>query len=49
VRVPFDLLAEAKLILTDDLVREALRRDKELRRAADEGDDGADETTETPN
>jgi ribosome maturation factor RimP len=49
VRVPFDLLAEAKLILTDDLVREALRRDKELRRAADEGDDGADESTETPN
>ena len=42
VRVPFDLLAEAKLILTDELVREALRRDKEARRAADE-DDGDDE------
>ena len=53
VRVPFDVLAEAKLILTDDLIREALRRDKELRRAAgdDKSDDGGDgeETTETPN
>ena len=57
VRVPFDLIAEAKLILTDDLVREALRRDKELRRAANDdddiGDDDADETetetTQTPN
>ena len=45
VRVPFDVLAEARLILTDDLIREALRRDKELRRAAGDGE----ETTETPN
>lgn len=45
VRVPFDVLAEAKLILTDELVREALRRDKELRRAA--GDD--DGSAEKPN
>lgn len=57
VRVPFDVLAEARLILTDDLIREALRRDKELRRAngledeaSDDGaDDDADETTEQPN
>jgi ribosome maturation factor RimP len=53
VRVPFDVLAEAKLILTDELVREALRRDKELRRAAGEeaGDDAGDdgETNEQPN
>ncbi len=50
VRVPFDLLAEAKLILTDDLIREALRRDKELRRAAnDDGEavDGEADETET--
>ncbi len=56
VRVPFDVLADAKLILTDDLIREALRKDKELRRAAnddgdvDEADDGeADDGTETQN
>ncbi len=51
VRVPFDVLAEARLILTDDLIRDALRRDKELRRANglddDDGDgDDAAETTE---
>jgi len=55
VRVPFDVIAEAKLILTDDLIREALRRDKELRRAAGGGDaendaeDDSGETTEQPN
>lgn len=59
VRVPFDVIAEAKLILTDDLIREALRRDKELRRAAggDDPEDGlgddpegdVEETTETRN
>ncbi|MCO5155693.1 MAG: ribosome maturation factor RimP [Aquamicrobium sp.] len=55
VKVPFDVLAEAKLILTDELIREALRRDKELRRAAGDGDaeddaeDGTGETTEKPN
>ena len=56
VRVPFDVLADAKLILTDDLIREALRRDKELRRAAndddmsdDAGDGEADDGTETQN
>ena len=49
VRVPFDVLAEAKLILTDDLIREALRKDKELRRAAGDDADDAEETTETQN
>ncbi len=55
VKVPFDILAEAKLILTDELIREALRRDKELRRAAEGGDaeddaeDDTGETTEKPN
>ncbi|PYE89222.1 ribosome maturation factor RimP [Phyllobacterium leguminum] len=52
--IPFDLLAEARLILTDDLIREALRKDKALRegRIADDelglpdeqsGEDGPDE------
>lgn len=31
VHIPFDLLAEARLILTDELIREALRKDKALR------------------
>ncbi|MBE0692956.1 MAG: ribosome maturation factor RimP [Aquamicrobium sp.] len=47
VRVPFDVLAEAKLILTDDLIREALRRDKELRRAANDDGDAGDGGAET--
>lgn len=37
VRIPFDALAEAKLILTDDLIRDALAADKAAKaaRAAD--------------
>jgi len=31
VRVPFDSVAEARLVLTDDLIRDALRQDKKLR------------------
>jgi ribosome maturation factor RimP len=31
VRVPFDAVAEARLVLTDDLIRDALRQDKKLR------------------
>ena len=31
--IPVDAIAEAKLVLTDELVREALRRDKTLREA----------------
>ena len=34
VKVPFDALAEARLVLTDDLVRDALRRDKKARQEA---------------
>lgn len=55
VKVPFDVIAEAKLILTDDLIREALRRDKELRRATggddaeNDAEDDSGETTEQPN
>ena len=36
IELPFADIAEAHLILTDDLIRESLRRDKALRRGADE-------------
>nr|WP_316651310.1 ribosome maturation factor RimP [uncultured Gellertiella sp.] len=36
VRIPFSTLAEAKLILTDDLIRDALKADKALRAAANQ-------------
>jgi ribosome maturation factor RimP len=47
VRVPFDAVGEARLVLTDDLVREALRKDKEARMAAqtDVDDDGGNSGT----
>ena len=32
VNIPFDAIGEAKLVLTDDLIREALKKDKEERR-----------------
>nr|WP_210282262.1 ribosome maturation factor RimP [Mesorhizobium sp. RMAD-H1] len=38
VRIPFDLLADARLILTDDLIRDALRKDKALREGRIPGD-----------
>lgn len=31
VEVPFEMIADARLVLTDDLIRDALRRDKDLR------------------
>ncbi len=31
VDVPFEMISDARLILTDDLIRDALRRDKDLR------------------
>lgn len=46
VTIPFAALAEAKLILTDDLIRDALRADKEAKaRAANqnEADGGSDD------
>lgn len=43
VVVPFTALAEAKLILTDDLIREALQADKKAREAANQNDE-TDET-----
>ncbi|GHD15499.1 hypothetical protein GCM10016234_22470 [Tianweitania populi] len=38
VRVPFDALADARLILTDSLIREALAKDNREKKAARRGD-----------
>jgi len=38
-RVPFDAISAANLVLTDDLIRDALRRDKALRQANGLDDD----------
>ncbi|MCX8995585.1 ribosome maturation factor RimP [Rhizobiaceae bacterium BDR2-2] len=43
VTVPYTALAEAKLILTDDLIRDALKADKQAREAANQNEE-ADET-----
>ena len=47
VRVPFEAIAEARLILTDDLIRDALSKDNRARKEAkkrrgepEDGDDG---------
>ncbi len=42
IHVPFDAVADARLILTDELIREALKRDKALREAQ-----GAEEDNES--
>ena len=49
VAIPFELISDARLILTDDLIRDALRRDKDLRegRIADDGA-GSLEDNEAP-
>jgi ribosome maturation factor RimP len=39
VRVPFEAVAEARLMLTDDLIRDALRQDKKLRQERKKGRD----------
>lgn len=56
VRIPYDAIAEARLILTDDLIRDALSKDnrarKDARKHRGEADDAADERqveTETDN
>ena len=48
--MPYDAIADARLILTDDLIRESLRKDKEARKARNEDgvdDDAAGEDAET--
>ncbi|TPF75317.1 ribosome maturation factor RimP [Brucella gallinifaecis] len=52
VRIPFELISDARLVLTDDLIRDALRKDKALREGRipndNLGDDlGADENDKT--
>lgn len=46
VRVPFDAIAEARLILTDDLIRDALSKDNQAKKQARKkrGDDDDSET-----
>ncbi|RRY13104.1 ribosome maturation factor RimP [Brucella anthropi] len=47
VRIPFDLISDARLVLTDDLIRDALRKDKALREGRIPGDDlGSEEAGE---
>ncbi|WP_273791942.1 ribosome maturation factor RimP [Brucella anthropi] len=47
VRIPFDLISDARLVLTDDLIRDALRKDKALREGRIPGDDlGSEEADE---
>ncbi len=52
VRVPYDAIAEARLILTDDLIRDALskdnraRKEAKKRRAEDDGVEAEDEADE---
>ena len=47
MRIPFDVISEARLVLTDDLVREALQKDKKARqerkKRRGEEPDGEDE------
>ena len=51
IRVPFEAIAEARLILTDDLIRDALSKDnqarKEARKRRGEPDDDQEDETET--
>ncbi|SSC70618.1 unnamed protein product [Ciceribacter sp. T2.26MG-112.2] len=43
VKIPFNTLSEAKLILTDDLIRDALRADKQAKaQAANQNDEDSD-------
>ncbi len=46
VRVPFDTIAEARLILTDDLIRDALSKDNRARKEAKKRQDETDEAFE---
>ena len=43
VAIPFAALAEARLILTDDLIRDALKADKAARAAANQNDEDGEE------
>ena len=47
--LPAGEIAEAKLVLTDDLIREALRRDKALRQANEVNEDEIDQWSSQDN
>jgi len=52
VRIPFETIADARLILTDDLIRDALSKDNKARKEAkkrrgEPDEDGAEDETET--
>jgi ribosome maturation factor RimP len=52
VRVPFEAISEARLILTDDLIRDALSKDNRARKEAkkrrgEHEEDDAEDKTET--
>lgn len=49
IHVPFDAVADARLILTDELIREALKRDKALREAQGEAEDEDNESGDPAN
>jgi len=45
IEIPFDAIADARLVLTDDLIRDALKKDKQLRQERKKRRrDAADET-----
>lgn len=46
VTIPYDVISDARLVLTDDLIRDALRKDKDLREGRIPGDDLSDELGE---
>src|SRR5690606_18383479 len=49
VRVPFDAIADAKLVLTDDLISEALKKDKQAKKMRAEADADAPDEDENTN
>lgn len=48
VTLPFESLSDARLVLTDELIRESLNRDKKAREAAKRGGDQDSESGEEP-
>ena len=48
VRLPLSGLGEARLVLTDDLIRESLRRDKAARKEVDDPDDVTESAPAAP-
>jgi len=49
VRVPWDAISDAKLILTDDLISEALKQDKQAKKVRDAVDADAQDEDENSN